>query len=628
MTAKLYHFAMFVVVLGMLAGVIADWHVVVGFDPRSLQWWQWLYATLIHPAGLPDNMQNPALVILGSGMLVLIVLAIFSARARNDTVSGTRKGKELHGSARWATWRDVKKARLLTAKGVVIGGFPRFFGKVRELRHHGPEHVLAFAPTRSGKGVSIILPTLLSWPESALVLDIKGENYAKTAGWNLEQGKTVLRFDPSNPNRDETVRFNPLAEIRINSRRDIADCQNIANMVVDPDGKGIAGNYWREEGWGWLSVVLLHVCYKVQKEQHRTANFDDVNIFLSGISTVAPPDGAVESDEDDPTPSSSSSSNGEDMDAEDNFVAILQTMAAYDHGFAHVNKEVKRGANSMAIKAPQERSGVHSNAKTQLTLYADPIIAENTAISDFRLDDLMNGEKPTMLYLVFSPADKDRLIPLIRIMMNLFMRRLTEKMEFGDGEQIQGYKHRLLLMLDEFPALGKLEIFEEALAFMAGYGIKAYIIIQNIEQLYKKYGKDESIFANCHVRIAFTPNKLPTAELLSKLAGKQTIVQRKHSRSGKPGSQGSHSENLQEVSRDLLTADEIMRLRMIDVDPDGKKKPQPGDALIFVGGRPPILGRQKLYFLDPVLRTRSKVRPPKMAQTPPPSSPQKETSHV
>ncbi|AUG51500.1 type IV secretory system conjugative DNA transfer family protein [Thalassospira marina] len=626
MTARLYHFAMFLITLGMLAGVIADWHFSVGFDPRSLEWWQWLYAAAIHPAGLPDNMQYPALVILGSGMLVLIVLAIFSARARNDTVSGNRKGRELHGSARWANWRDIKKSRLLTRKGVVIGGFPRAFGKVRELRHHGPEHVMAFAPTRSGKGVSIILPTLLSWPESGLVLDIKGENYAKTAGWNRDQGKTVLRFDPSNPNNDETVRFNPLAEIRINTRRDIADCQNIANMVVDPDGKGIAGNYWREEGWGWLSVVLLHVIYKVQKEEGRIANFDDVNIFLSGISTVTPPDEAIEGDEETPTPRASG--NGDDMDTEDNFVAILQTMATYEHGHAHVNKEVKRGANGMAIKAPQERSGVHSNAKTQLTLYADPIIAENTAVSDFRLNDLMNGEKPTMLYLVFSPADKDRLIPLIRIMMNLFLRRLTEKMEFGDGEQKQGYKHRLLLMLDEFPALGKLEVFEEALAFMAGYGIKAYIIIQNIEQLYKKYGKDESIFANCHVRIAFTPNKLPTAELLSKLAGKQTIVQRKHSRSGKFGTPGSQSENLHEVSRDLLTADEIMRLPMIDVDPDGKKKPKPGDTLIFVGGRPPIWGRQKLYFLDPVLRSRSRVRPPKMTQSLPSPNSSQETTYV
>ena len=107
MTARLYHFAMFLVTLGMLAGVVADWHFTVGFDPRSLEWWQWLYAAAIHPAGLPDNMQYPALVILGSGMLVLIVLAIFSARARNDTVSGNRKGRELHGSARWANWREL-----------------------------------------------------------------------------------------------------------------------------------------------------------------------------------------------------------------------------------------------------------------------------------------------------------------------------------------------------------------------------------------------------------------------------------------------------------------------------------------------------------------------------------------
>ena len=612
MSQRLGHFFLVVILLGMIAGVIGLWHFEVGFDPRNPAWWKWLGAVAIHPAGLPKEMLYPAFYTIIGGVLLMVVVGVLMSRARNDTVSGNRSGKELYGSARWATFKDIRKARLFRKNGVVIGGIKTKSGKVRELRHNGPEHVLAFAPTRTGKGVSIILPTLLSWTESVLILDIKGENFAKTAGWRASLGHRVCRFDPTNPEPSETIRFNPLAEVRITSRRDIADCQNIANMVIDPDGKGIAGNYWREEGWGWLSVVLLHVLYKVMKEENRIACFDDVNIFLSGISTVKPPAEALEAARE----GASKEVSDDQMSAQDNFVKILEAMAEYDHGYAHVNKEVRRGANSLAIKAPQERSGVHSNAKTQLTLYADPIIAENTAVSDFRLDDLMNGKTPMSLYLAFSPADKDRLVPLIRIMMNLFLRRLTEKMEFEDGKTKRGFKHRLLLMLDEFPAIGKLEIFEDALAFMAGYGIKAFIIIQNIEQLWKKYGKDESIFPNCHIRTAFTPNKFGTAELLSKLTGKQTIVQRKQSQSGKAGSfTGSNSANIHETSRDLMTPDEIMRLPMLDVDEDGKRPPVPGDSLIFVAGRPAIYGRQRLYFLDKKLSSKSKLSPPRMKQT-------------
>ncbi|WP_417814228.1 type IV secretory system conjugative DNA transfer family protein, partial [Thalassospira alkalitolerans] len=514
-----------------------------------------------------------------------------ATRANNSTLKGNRKGDELHGSARWAKLKDIKKARLFRKDGVVVGGWPSWFGRVRELRHDGPEHVLVWAPTRTGKGVSLILSTLLSWRESILCLDIKGENFAKTGGWLASIGHKVLRFEPSASNG--SARFNPLAEVRIDTEQDIADCQNIAAMIIDPDGQGMK-DYWRQEGYGWLSVVLLHVIYRVRRDEHRAACFDDVNTFLSGIT-----------------------GDGEAEESDDNFEHILADMAAFDHGKAHVNKEVRRGANSMMIKAPQERSGVHSTAKTQLTVFADPIIARNTATSDFRLHDLMNGDAPMALFLVVSPADKDRLRPLLRIILNLFMRRLTERMEFGSGQTVAGYKHRLLLMLDEFTSIGKLEIFEESLAFMAGYGLKAMIIVQNTEQLFKHYGRDESIMANCKIRIAFTPNKLETAKLLSDMTGKATIVQKRRSHSGRMGDLGSVSDNLAETSRPLLTPDECMRLQIIDTE---GKKPIPGDALIFVAGLPPILGRQKLYFLDRELSRRSQMTPPQMAISSTPSA--------
>ncbi|AJD52754.1 TRAG protein [Thalassospira xiamenensis M-5 = DSM 17429] len=595
MTA-LYRLSLPFILLAMITAILWQWHLAVGFDALDLRWWQWSLEAATHSAGLPDEMLYPALWIGITGLLSMFGVLALATRANNSTLKGNRKGDELHGSARWAKLKDLKKARLFRKDGVVVGGWPSWFGRIRELRHDGPEHVLVWAPTRTGKGVSLILPTLLSWRESILCLDIKGENFAKTGGWLASIGHKVLRFEPSASTG--SARFNPLAEVRIDTEQDIADCQNIAAMIIDPDGQGMK-DYWRQEGYGWLSVVLLHVIYRVRRDEHRTACFDDVNTFLSGIT-----------------------GDGDAEESDDNFEHILAEMASFDHGKSHVNKEVRRGANSMMIKAPQERSGVHSTAKTQLTVFADPIIARNTATSDFRLHDLMNGDAPMALFLVVSPADKDRLRPLLRIILNLFMRRLTERMAFGAGQTLAGYKHRLLLMLDEFTSIGKLEIFEESLAFMAGYGLKAMIIVQNTEQLFKHYGRDESIMANCKIRVAFTPNKLETAKLLSDMTGKATIVQKRRSRSGRMGDLGSVSDNLAETSRPLLTPDECMRLQIIDTE---GRKPVPGDALIFVAGLPPILGRQKLYFLDRELSRRSKMTPPQMAFSSTPSASHKGT---
>ena len=140
-------------------------------------------------------------------------------------------------------------------------------GRAHYLRHDGPEHVLAFAPTRSGKGVGLVIPTLLSWRESAVVLDIKGENWEKTAGWRQQcAGQRVIRFDPGDA---KSARFNPLAEIRLRTPHEVADVQNIATMLVDPKGEGFEDKHWSQTAWSLLVGAILHVCYR---EAHRGHN--------------------------------------------------------------------------------------------------------------------------------------------------------------------------------------------------------------------------------------------------------------------------------------------------------------------------------------------------------------------
>jgi type IV secretion system protein VirD4 len=505
---------------------------------------------------------------------------------------------DLHGSAHWASREEIEKSGLLPDKGkkidpytCYVGGWrdPRT-GKMRYLTHSGPEHILALAPTRSGKGVGLVIPTLLAWQGSTVVHDIKGENYALTAGYRESIGQRILRFSPTE--KGTSCHFNPLNEIRIRTDHENADAQNIATMIVDPDGKGL-NDHWAKTGFALLTGVILHVLYAKEYPE-------------KSLRTVA-----------------SILSNPE----VENVDEIFQDMKTYIHDpegkmgwvdnkgrSTKTHPNVAASAQEMLNKAENEKSGVISTAMSFLALYRDPIVAENTAKSDFTIKSLMGdakGEKvaPTSLYLVVPPSDKDRLKPLIRLILNQIVRRLTEDMEFKDGRSVAGYQHRLLLMIDEFPSLGKLDIFAEALAFIAGYGLKAYLITQDVSQLYAAYTRDESIVSNCHVRIAYAPNKVETAEWLSKMLGQTTITMGTYSTSLAGGAlpyQSGGGGGINYQGRALLTTDEVMRLQ-------GPLKNQKGEIvkagamITTVAGFAPVYGEQILYFLDPVFSARAKI---------------------
>ncbi|WP_020592872.1 type IV secretory system conjugative DNA transfer family protein [Kiloniella laminariae] len=575
------------VIASMAASLLLSWFLTMGFNPADKRWWVWAGQHIKQTGTLPPEMVMAVYAVGFGGLFLLTLILIIAKRASSTTIHGGRRSKDTHGTARWATKRDVKAAGLFATEGVVVGGFKKgLLGSTTLLQHDGPEHILAFAPTGTGKGVGLVLPTLLSWKESVLVLDIKGENYALTAGWRKSIGQRVLRFDPAS--LEGSVKYNPLAEIRIETDHEIADCQNIASMIIDPDGKGLK-DYWQQSGWEWLAASILHVLYYIRKTEKRTATLADVHRFMS-----------IGHDND-----------TQGMTGDEGFDQLCDDMAAFNHGRESVDEEVKRSAGAMKKKASQERSGVHSSAKVQLALYSDPIVSKNISDCDFRISDLMNGDKPTSLYIVIPPSDIDRLKPLIRILMNQFLTRLTSEMEFEGGSSVKHYKHRLLLMLDEFTSIGKLEIFERALAYMRGYGLKAYIIVQDLTQLQKAYSKEEAITSNCGIRIAYAPNKPETAKLLSDMTGKTTIVQRKQSNSWSKGSiGGSASQSLSEISRPLMTPDECSALPGLQKSPNGTVT-DAGDMLIFVAGRYPIYGRQFLYFQNKEMLKKAKIAPPK-----------------
>jgi type IV secretion system protein VirD4 len=190
-------------------------------------------------------------------------------------------------------------------------------------------------------------------------------------------------------------------------------------------------------------------------------------------------------------------------------------------------------------------------------------------------------------------------------------------MDFEHGRPKAQYKHRLLMMLDEFPSLGKLEILQESLAFLAGYGIKCYLICQDINQLKSRetdYGPDEAITSNCHIQNAFPPNRIETAEHLSKLTGQTTIVKEQVTKGARHafGLANHVSRTTQEIQRSLLTVDECLRIpgpiKGFQNGSDVIK--EAGDMIIYVAGFPAIYGKQPLYFQDAIFQARAEIPAP------------------
>ncbi len=455
--------------------------------------------------------------------------------------SSPNKENTTYGSARWADRSDIARSGLLGDDGVILGLYD-----ARYLRHDGPEHVLAVAPTRSGKGVGLVVPTLLSWTESVVVHDLKGENWALTAGWRSKFSHCLL-FDPTNP---RSAKFNPLLEVR-KGPMELRDVQNIADILVDPEGAHERRDHWEKTSHALLVGAILHVLYA---EDDKT---------LARVATLL-------------------------SDPERSIVRVLHTMLTTNHiGTADapkVHPAIASIARELQNKSEAERSGVVSTAMTYLALYRDPIIADNTATSDWRIADLVTGKQPVSLYLVVPPSDLSRTRPLVRLILNQIGRRLTENLDHVGGEPRQ---HQLLLMLDEFPALGRLDFFETSLAFLAGYRIRAFLIAQSLHQIDKAYGPNHAILDNCHVRVAFAANDERTAKRLSDALGTATELRALRNVSGKRMAAFlSHmSISQQETPRPLLTAGEILQLPS-------------RDALIMLAGTPPIRARKLQYFAD------------------------------
>ena len=429
------------------------------------------------------------------------------------------KASKTHGTADFAHLRDLKKAGVISNHGYIVGKFQDKF-----LRFNQPGHLITFAPTRSGKGIGHVIPNLLTHPGSVVVNDIKGENYAVTHRKRSEFTK-VLTFAPFMKN---SHCYNPLDFIRTGTEDELDDVRLLADMmiIVNPDS---SDPFFAMEAKNLVTALTLHVA---TARPPVLRNLGEVRYLM--------------------------------MQSREDFEFTIKEM------LQSKSEHVRRMGASLSATEPKVMASVMSTAKSQTAVWDSPRLNAITGRSDFQLKDIK--EQPTSLYVIIPPEYLDTYKPVIRIMMGLTVAAMTKTNKKP--------KHNVLFLIDEFPALGYMEIMETGIGYLAGYGVTLWTFIQDLSQLKALYKKWETFISNCAVRVAFGTNDFDTAKVLSDMLGNTTIRVTSQG-SGESGS----SSNISETARPLMTPDEIMRV--------------PFDSqLVFYQGQKPVISEKVMYFKD------------------------------
>ena len=489
--------------------------------------------------------------ILLAGLLAAFAPAALLARRRS-------KPKPF-GAAAWGTFADAGAAGLFAQSGTVLG---KLDGEI--LCHDGPGHQLLIGASRSGKGRGHIVPTLLAWGGSAVVLDVKGEladgdpghGFPGTGGFRETLGP-VIRFAPTLPH---SAAFNPLLEVR-RGVNEVRDVQNIVAIIADPAGDGRHSDFWDKAARQVMEGVILHVLYA---EPLARKSLSVVREKLADLRATA-----------------------EEMRTTLHRVNPVT-------GEPEVHPEVLHGATSFRAGEERLQAGLKATAESFFGLFADPLVAEKTSCSDFRLSDLMCADAPVTLFLQPPPSDAARLMPLMRLFLNQLARSQMEYL--GRGSDVRPKRHRLLLCLDEFPQLGKMPFFETAMGAFAGYGLKAYLVCQSLNHILRAYGRDNVILDNCHIVTAFAAADMDTAKKIAEMAGEAREVRPQYSEQRPTPMLGARKGSItwRDECRPLLLAADVRQLA-------------PGEQLTFVTGCKPLRTR-KIRFDEEAVFT-ARLRP-------------------
>lgn len=456
------------------------------------------------------------------------------------------------GSSRWATSRDMEDNDIYGAEGIRLGKF--FDGQdLRPISYKGDRHLLTVAPTRSGKGTTQIIPNLLTYEGSMLVIDPKGENALITAARRQELGQEVHIVDPwgiASVPGVQSSKFNPLDWL------DITDIDVTENSMLLADALVIEGSndkaFFIEEAKALLQGLIMHVATADEESADRSLRRVRQHLVSSGEEQYK----------------------------------LWQDMAKSGH---HI---ISSTGHRCLQKDPELMSNVMASAQAQTHFLDSARIQENTERSDFKFEDLKT--KPMTIYLVLP---SDRLNAFGRWMRLLVQQAITLNARNIDVQP----EKPVLFLLDEFASLGRLTMVEQAYGLMAGFGMQLWGIVQDFNQLERIYDKGwQSFVANAGMINYFGSSDKLTAEYFSSLCGEQTVwnlssavANAVGSSSGQGGPSSNNSvtttDNRAAAQRKLAYPDELMRMH--------KEK-----QIIFIENIHPILAKRERWFDDPDLK--------------------------
>ncbi|HEY4294351.1 type IV secretory system conjugative DNA transfer family protein [Luteibacter sp.] len=529
--------------IGLVAAAVPAWMYLAGYvftlilfrkaaHDIDLRTWFDYYGAY----GTVPGVRKPLMIGAGAATLALLIpLALAFVKPRQS----------LHGTARFARASDMRRHGLLTNQGdgVILGRHGKRFltASLQQL-----PHIMLAAPTGSGKGVGIVIPNLLNWNHSAVVLDIKKENWTLTAGFRKANGHEVYLFDPASPER-HTHRWNPLAYIRDDPGLIVDDIQKIGNIIF-PDVPG-TDPLWTAS---CRSLFLGMVLYVFETEgKPRT---------LGQVAREAM------------------------QGSDENLTALIDYRQRSDKPLSLVcSSSLKDYINT----ADNTRTSIRKTFTSRFELFLNPILDAATADNDFDIRALR--ERRITVYIGITPDNLSRLAPLL----NLFFQQVVDINTRELPEHNPALKYQCLLILDEFRSLGKLQIVVDAIAFLRGYGLRLLPIFQSPSQVREVYGEDaaRNFFQNHAVRICYTPADMDVATEISREMGNFTVNVKSVSHSGGLGQARSRSVNFSEQSRALMLPQEVK-----DITQD--------EELIFARGCPAIKATKIRWYQEETFKSR------------------------
>jgi type IV secretion system protein VirD4 len=499
---------------------------------------------------------------------------------------GLNKNDNLYGTARWATEKDLKRFGLTRRFGVVLGEFQRAkvgyrvnaenssisltLKKSAPLAcHAGGTNTLLVAPTRSGKGVSSVVPTCLNFPDSMIIFDPKGENYQLTAGF---RGKFshILKFSPLTR---ETIKFNPLAEIELTDQAFADTGLVLGNMFEEPKGGNDGtSSFFDNNAKDILTGLIIHVLTAVGEDGKRLYPAGKRN--MSGVLSIL-------------SRAAAERAEGEEGKLAESLMAEMMTARHCDEDMKEsetLHSIVRDCASRCKGQNAKVQADVFATVFSKMNLFQDPYIANVTGESDFRLRDFVESELPITLYLTVPFSDITRIAPVFKTLINFMLSK------FSRGEATHGevkLKHRILFLLDEFPVLGSFPFLSKTMGILAGYGMTFFVVVQALNQLVDIYGQNHTFLDNCKTVVVYAPGKVEDAKAFSEAAGKESVTKESFSASGSrfAASLDNMNASSQEVARELINPDELMKL-------------PPDCALIMNQGMPPYIGKKVVYYMD------------------------------